>query len=121
MGQQSRAKTARRARGAARQIITRASFMEEHRKAALGGAYRALELGRRVPELMKQRGWGADEDLAAVISTAIACMAYGAGATVIRRPPAADMLKGLWPVENPKSTAKAIFDTLELDDLLQRR
>lgn len=93
-----------------------------HRKAMLAGAAKALGLVQRVPELMRTRGWPADDqDLVAVLITAVACRKWGAGREVFRRPKAADGLGGLWPLHAQRVTANHIVDTLELDDLLSPR
>lgn len=89
------------------------------RYAALAGPARGLDLFRRVPELLRSRGWSTHPDLQAVLISAIGLTKIGAGATVIKRPPGADEVGGKWPVEAGKLTARQIVVELELKDLLQ--
>lgn len=86
--------------------------------ALLAGTHRGLDLGKRVPALMRSRGWPADnDDLRAVIAAAAAIVVIGAGATVIRRPPAADALRGAWPAESGSLTASQVVAALDLQSL----
>jgi hypothetical protein len=71
------------------------------RYAFLAGPVRGLDLQKRVPEFMRQRGWPAeDEDLVTCITAAVGLSKIGAGATPIYRPPTADALRGAWPADS---------------------
>jgi hypothetical protein len=86
--------------------------------ALLAGTYRGLELDKRVPALMRSRGWPADnDDLRSVIAVAAALVVIGATATIIRRPPAADALRGAWPAESGSMTAGQVVASLDLQSL----
>lgn len=54
-------------------------------------AWRVLELGKRLPEIFKERGWPLDEDLMAVAASAIGFVKANLGKQY-RRPPAAAQL-----------------------------
>lgn len=102
-------------------IVTLEQFKDMHRSAMIGGAVRALGLVKRVPEVLKARGWPVDDDLVSVLIGALACKKWGAGRTRFRRPSSAEGLGGLWPADKASVTASQIVDTLELDDLLSPR
>lgn len=91
------------------------------RHALIAGSVRGLDLRRRVPLLLKERGWPVDEDLVAVLATAVGLTKVGAGATVMRRPPAADGCAGWWPREWERRRASQLVADLELRSLLQGR
>lgn len=103
-----------------------ASAAEEKRvktHVLIAGTARGLDLFRRVPALMEKRRWPADQGLADVLiaAAALAWLHVGAaehGATVLRRPPAADGLQGLWPAEAETLTPRAILTILEIEELL---
>lgn len=98
-------------------VITREMF-DMHRRARLGVAYR-LGLHKRVPDLLRKRGWPTDEGLNVVLAAAIACKVQGAGGEVFRRPAAADGLpEGRWGRDEIKLTASQIVASLELEELL---
>lgn len=86
--------------------------------ALLAGTYRGLDFAKRVPALMRSRGWPADNtDLHSVVAAAAALVVIGATATVIRRPPAADALRGAWPTESGSMTAGQVVAALDLQSL----
>jgi hypothetical protein len=90
--------------------------------ALIMGPVRGLDLRTRVPEFMRARGWPyQDVDLMIVICMAVGMKKLGAGRTVLRRPPGADGLKGLWPADQPRVEARLLVEMLELHDLLQNR
>lgn len=79
-------------------------------------------LPKRLPELMRARGWPTeDHDLIGCLMAAVACKAMGAGGQLFPRPPGAEQLGGLWPADAIFCTASQICDTLELDDLCKPR
>jgi hypothetical protein len=92
------------------------------RYALIAGPVRGLDLQKRVPELMRRRRWPhEDPDLVCVIAVAVGLKKIGAGLTLIRRPPAAAGLGGLWPAEDGKMEARQLVERLELTELLQNR
>lgn len=86
--------------------------------ALLAGPARAFGLLKRVPELVRKRGWSDDPDLSYVLAAAVALKILGAGATILRRPQTADTCRGKWPSEKPRMTASQIIEALELGDLV---
>lgn len=86
--------------------------------ALLAGPARTLGLHKRVPELLRARGWTCEPDVVAVLTAALSLTKVRAGLTAIRRPPAAGGLGGKWPEERTHMLARQIVDVLELDDLL---
>lgn len=91
------------------------------RYAMLAGPVRGLDLLKRVPDLLRRRGWPEDPDLVAVISAAVGLKKIGAGRTLIRRPHAAGGCGGKWPVDQPRMEARFIVEQLELSELTQGR
>lgn len=101
-------------------LVSKEEWVRQQRPLVIQGIARRLGLYQRVPELMRKRGWPAeDQDLASVIYGAVACAKLGANFTWFKRPPGADALAPLWPRDQERVTAKQIMDTLDLDDLLQ--
>jgi hypothetical protein len=93
--------------------------LKERREVLLGTVAREKGLLKRIPELLKARGWPySDIDLVAVISAAVICKIVNAGRTTIRRPSNADRCSGKWPAGD-KCTASEIVTALELHDLLE--
>lgn len=88
-----------------------------YKRGMMQGVAHGLDLVKRLPEFMKNRGWPPDQDLTSVLIGAICCFVLGARGQRFRRPKAADALGDLWPFEAGATTAKQIVDTLELDDL----
>lgn len=86
--------------------------------ALLAGTARALGLLKRVPELVRKRGWSDDPDLSYVLAAAVALKVIGAGGTLLRRPQSADACGNRWPIEKRRLTASQIVDALELGDLV---
>lgn len=95
--------------------------MKVMRHALIAGSVRGLDLRKRVPQLLRERGWPQDEDLIAALCVAVGLTKVGAGATVIRRPPAADGCAGWWPREWERRRASRLVMDLELDVLYQNR
>lgn len=89
-----------------------------HRRALLGGAMRALDLRKRVPELLRRREWPADPDLCAVLAAAVALTAIGAGATLFNRPASAVMCAGTW-AEDDARRASVIVEAMDLRELTE--
>jgi hypothetical protein len=89
--------------------------------ACLAGPYRTLGLARRIPELLRKRGWPIDQDLVSVLGGAVALKKIGAGRQPFRRPPLADRLGGMWPADSAAMTASQIVERFELQELLQAR
>ena len=86
------------------------------------GPARGLDLFHRVQEFMRTRGWPSEDvDLAIVLCLAVGYKKLGAGLQLLRRPPGADGLKGLWPMDQPRVAARELVEMLELQDLLQNR
>lgn len=99
-------------------FITQDEKRDLHLKAMLAGTSRRLGLLKRIPELMRTRGWGHDEDLVSVFAAAVACKVLGAGAQVFRRPAKVDGIDRIWPVEWGRLTASQIVSGFELKHLL---
>lgn len=98
-------------------IVEAKDVRDLHRRAALAGAARALDLLRRVPDLLKQRGYEQpDADLVFVLCAAIACKKLGAGKQMFRRPANAG---SDWPTDSPQRTATQIIIDYDLFDLLE--
>ena len=90
--------------------------------AMLAGTARGLGLLARVPEVMRFRGWPADDkNLASVLAAAVSLKALGAGATLLRRPPGADQCGGAWPASRERLTASQVVDAMDLTHLLEAR
>lgn len=87
--------------------------------ALLAGPARTLALHKRVPALLRARGWTCEPDVVAVLTAALSLTKVRAGLTIIRRPPAAGGLGGKWPEEITHLLAREIVNLLELDDLLE--
>lgn len=88
--------------------------------ALLAGTARGLDLHKRLPELMRSRGFPTDDvDLVSVLKAAVALKAIGAGATLVHRPSGADALRGAWPADSGTRTASQIVEELELQRLLE--
>jgi hypothetical protein len=101
-------------------IVSPHEQLEAVRYTLLAGRMRGLQLDKRMPELMKRRGWPAeDDDLRSVLQAAVVLKTLGAGATLIKRPPSADALGDVWP--DGKRTASQIVDALELHELLEQQ
>jgi hypothetical protein len=95
---------------------------EIFRYAAIAGPVRGLDLRKRIPEIMRQRKWPhEDEDLVTVLCIAVGLKKIGAGRTLLRRPPGADGLGGLWAIERERVEARWLVEALELDELIQGR
>jgi len=94
---------------------------EAIRYALLAGPARGLGLLKRVPELLRQRGWPHEGDLAVVCAAAVGCTKIGAGRQLLRRPREADGCGGRWPADAGTLTARQIVEELELSDLLVPR
>lgn len=91
------------------------------RFAAIAGPARGLDLHKRLPEVMRDRGWPQDFDLVCVLTAAIGLTKIGAGRTLFRRPSAASGCDGRWPVDAGRLEARQIVNEFELGDLLQGR
>lgn len=107
------------------QVGTRPQTLEEAKallhRTIFAKVVELLALRKRVPEEMKRRGWPHEDlDLVAVLTAAVVYSRLKAH-QLLRRPPGADSLKGLWPADQMVTSAKQIVDTLELDDLLVAR
>lgn len=95
---------------------------EVARRAVLAGVERALGLPQRMRDLLRARGWPADdEDLVSVLSAAVACVKMRAGRTKFRRPPAGAACSSTWLGAGDARTATQIVDLMELSELLEPR
>lgn len=89
--------------------------------ALLSGTFRGLDLAKRLPNLMRSRGWPAeDDDLRSVLAGAVACKKIGAGATIFRRPVGAEQLGGKWPAFLERMSASQVVEWLDLQELLEQ-
>lgn len=102
-------------------IVSPREQLEAVRYTLLAGRMRGLQLERRMPEFMKARGWpAADDNLRSVLQVAVVLKSLGAGATVIRRPPAASELGGKWPDDGAR-TASQLVDMLDMLELTEQQ
>lgn len=86
--------------------------------ALLAGTARATGLLKKVPELVRKRGWSDHPDLTYVLAVAVALKVIGIGGTIIRRPEYADTCGGLWPSSHWRVSAAWIVESLDLQDLV---
>lgn len=85
------------------------------------GTHRGLDLGKRVPELMRSRGWPHDDvDLASVLAACVCLVFIGAGGTRVRRPPSAEACGGAWPDSAFIRTASDVVRSMDLQSLLEQ-